>query len=122
MSFVSDNVERHPNFDEDYNFDSWDYDYDFDTMTPLHTAAAKNHNPESIKFLLSLGLDVNAPAEAGNTVLETPLTCAVRNKNNIRIKWSSDDTLGDTSATSLTSQEILFCQHSRPLLCYFVTE
>ena len=51
--------------------------------TPLHHAAAYNHNPDSIKFLISLGLDVNAEAShggsAGNT--GTPLSCAIENKN-----------------------------------------
>ena len=83
------NVESELIFDEDDNpvLDElkYDIDYEFDSATPLHAAAAKNPNPESIKFLLSLGLDVNAEAESGNTVLETPLTCAIRNKNNINV-------------------------------------
>lgn len=85
---VNFNVETHLNFNDDGEFESiedlGDYDeYYFDTATPLHAAASRNYNPESIRFLLSLGLDVNALAAAGNTIFETPLTCAVRNKNNI---------------------------------------
>lgn len=49
--------------------------------TPLHHAASYNRNPESIKFLISLGLDVNAMAGSGQSVIETPLSCAIRNKN-----------------------------------------
>ena len=51
--------------------------------TPLHHAATYNHNPDSIKFLISLGLDVNAEASdggsSGNT--GTPLSCAIINRN-----------------------------------------
>ncbi|MBQ3402242.1 MAG: ankyrin repeat domain-containing protein [Synergistaceae bacterium] len=48
--------------------------------SPLHIAAALNRNPESIKFLISLGLDVNAEAEDGSFT-RTPLSCAVDYKN-----------------------------------------
>ncbi len=49
--------------------------------TPLHEAAAYNHDPESVKFLISLGLDVNAEGSEGLGSTGTPLTCAVGNKN-----------------------------------------
>ena len=81
---INFNIERHPNFDDDDDY-GWYDDYEFDTMTPLHAAAGKNPNSESIRFLLSLGLDVNASATAGNTIHETPLTCAIRNRNNIKV-------------------------------------
>lgn len=77
---VNFNIEIHQTFDEDY-----DYEYEFEFMTPLHAAATKNHNHQSIEFLLSLGLDVNAQAIAGNYINETPLTCAIRNNNNIQV-------------------------------------
>ncbi len=82
---VNFNIEKHPNFDDDEDFDAWYDNYEFDSMTPLHAAAAKNHNPGSIRFLLSLGLNVNAEATAGNTIVETPLICAIRNENNIQV-------------------------------------
>ena len=83
------NVTKHLMFDEDDNLvllgdENDEFDV-FDSATPLHIAAARNPNPESIRYLLSLGLDVNAEAEAGNTVHETPLTCAIRNKNNLQV-------------------------------------
>ena len=81
---INFNIERHLNFDDDDDY-GWYEVYEFDTMTPLHAAAIKNHNPESIRFLLSLGLDVNALAETGNTISETPLVCAISNKNNIQV-------------------------------------
>ena len=81
---VNFNIERHLNFDDDDDY-GWYEVYEFDTMTPLHAAAIKNSNPESIRFLVSLGLDVNAEAEAGNTILETPLVCAIRHRNNIQV-------------------------------------
>ncbi|MBQ6970723.1 MAG: ankyrin repeat domain-containing protein [Synergistaceae bacterium] len=49
--------------------------------TPLHDAASFNHNPESVKYLVSLGLDVNAEGEEGLGSIGTPLTCAVNSKN-----------------------------------------
>ena len=51
-------------FDEDH-FEALDY-WPFDTgETPLHRTATYNHNPESIKFMIEQGLDVNAVAECG---------------------------------------------------------
>ena len=86
---VNFNVEKYLIFDEDDNLVlndlDYDIDYEFDSSTPLHAAAARNRNPESIRFLISLSLDVNAIAAAGNTIDETPLTCAIRNKNNIQV-------------------------------------
>ena len=62
-------------------------DWLFDTgETPLHRAAAYNHNPGSIKFLIEQGLDVNALASVGNISLETPLICAVWHKNISAVK------------------------------------
>lgn len=85
-SGIDFNVQRHPDFDsDDPYFGYWEDDYNFEYMTPLHSAASKNPNPKSIRYLLSLGLDVNASAAAGNTIHETPLTCAIRNKNNIHV-------------------------------------
>ncbi|MBQ9433421.1 MAG: ankyrin repeat domain-containing protein [Synergistaceae bacterium] len=85
-SGVDFNVQRHPDFDsDDPYFGYWEDDYNFEYMTPLHAAATKNHDPKSIRYLLSLGLEVNASAAAGNTIHDTPLTCAIRNKNNIQV-------------------------------------
>ena len=59
----------------------------FDTAeTPLHRAASFNHNPESIKFLIRQGLDVNATADVGNYASITPLACAIYAKNIPAIK------------------------------------
>ena len=82
---VNFNVQRYPDFDSDDPYFGYEDDYEFEYMTPLHAAAIKNPNPESIKYLLSLGLYVNASASAGNTVHDTPLTCAIRNRNNIQV-------------------------------------
>lgn len=49
--------------------------------TPLHYAASYNKNPESIRFLISQGLDVNAEASTGSMANGTPLSCAVSNGN-----------------------------------------
>ena len=51
--------------------------------TPLHSAAASNRNPESIRFLLSQGINVNAYAYsgAGGRMADTPLSLAVKNNN-----------------------------------------
>lgn len=49
--------------------------------TPLHDAASYNHDPESVKFLIGLGLDVNAEGQEGLGSSGTPLTCAVNEKN-----------------------------------------
>lgn len=50
---------------------------------PLHYAAAYNHNPESIKFLISLGLDINNDALAGaaGRYGGTPLFFAIKHEN-----------------------------------------
>ena len=86
---VNFKVEKHLMFDENDDLvllgDEEDEFDVFDSATPLHIAASRNPNPESIRYLLSLGLDVNAEAAAGNSVQETPLTCAIRNKNNIQV-------------------------------------
>ena len=73
------NVERDLG-DKEVDFDSESLLFDYGD-TPLHHAAMYNHNPQSIAFLISQGLDVEAKASSGNTVLENPLSCAVRNKN-----------------------------------------
>ena len=80
------NVERNmPDFDED-NFEVQDY-WPFDTgETPLHRAAAYNRNPESIKFLIKQGLDVNAMAEVGLYSSLNPLACALFSKNTVAVK------------------------------------
>ena len=49
--------------------------------TPLHHAAFYNHNPESIRFLISQGLDVNASASSGMSTIGNPLSCAIKGKN-----------------------------------------
>lgn len=67
--------------DEDIDLNGWLFDHG---ETPLHRAATYNRNPESIRFLISQGVDVNAEASRGNTSPETPLICAVR-KNTIEV-------------------------------------
>ena len=78
-------AERHFDYDDEDTDDDGTEEYDemdaLDNLTPLHIAAAFNHNHESIKYLLSLGLDVNANAEAGNIAAATPLSLAVGKKN-----------------------------------------
>ena len=53
--------------------------------TPLHRAATSNKNPESIKFLIEQGIDVNASKMetygASNADYDTPLSLAIRNRN-----------------------------------------
>ena len=74
-----------------YDFDDYtkedisDWLYD-SNETPLHRAAAYNHNPESIKFLIAQGIDVNAVAYAGNIATDTPLICALWHRNVIAVK------------------------------------
>ena len=51
--------------------------------TPLHIAASYNHNPESIRFLISQGLDVK---RYQGHFLDTPLSCALHYKNMEAIK------------------------------------
>ena len=76
------NVERPLDFDAPpKNEEDYDEMDALENLTPLHVAAAYNHNPGSIKYLLSLGLNVNAKAEAGNIACATPLSLAVGNKN-----------------------------------------
>lgn len=78
---------KHSIYDfEDYtkeNIDDWLYS---NNETPLHRAAAYNHNPESIKFLIEQGLDVNAIASEGNYAFESPLACALSYQNNVAAK------------------------------------
>ena len=54
--------------------------------TPLHYAALYNHNPESIHFLISLDLDVNAVASTGTIEFGTPLYCTVKYGNTEAVK------------------------------------
>ena len=65
------------------NPDYWPFD---SGETPLHRAVAYNHNPESIKFLIEQGLDVNAVASVGNNATLTPLACALFSQNNVAAK------------------------------------
>lgn len=60
------------------NSDGWLFDYG---ETPLHRAAYYNKNADSIKFLISQGLNVNADASSGNMFMGTPLSCAIMNGN-----------------------------------------
>ena len=74
-----------------YNFDDYSQENIEDWLfssneTPLHRAAAYNHNPESIKFLIDQGLDVNAIGENGNYASENPLACALWYKNTAAVK------------------------------------
>ena len=80
------NVKRNmSDFNAD-NFEVSDY-WPFDTgETPLHRAAAYNRNPESIKFLIEQGLDVNAEAEVGLYASLNPLACALFSKNTVAVK------------------------------------
>ena len=80
------NVERDiSDFENDIEMDD-DY-WPFDTgETPLHRAAHYNHNPESIKFLIKQGIDINAIAEVGNSTSITPLACALWAKNIVAVK------------------------------------
>lgn len=69
-------------FDE--NSLNFDINYEFgNDETPLHRAAYYNHNPESIKFLVSLGLDINAYAwnGAAGRYGGSPLFFAIQNEN-----------------------------------------
>lgn len=80
------NVERNISDFDDDDFEVPDY-WPFDTgETPLHRAAAYNHNPESIKFLIEHGLDVNATASIGNYASLDPLACALFSKNTAAVK------------------------------------
>ena len=75
------NVERKiDDFDDyaDIDDDYWPFDIG---ETPLHRAAHYNHNPESIKFLIEQGIDINATADIGNSASITPLACALWAKN-----------------------------------------
>ena len=62
--------------EEEHYTDTFEYG-----ETPLHLAAMYNTNSGVIKFLIEQGLDVNAVATSGNTIFETPLSCAVKNRN-----------------------------------------
>lgn len=68
---------EYEDFDEDCEYE----EAAFENVTPLHFAAAHNHNSEVIEFLISLGLDVNEYAYAGNYTSETPLSFAIINHN-----------------------------------------
>ena len=59
-----------------------DFSYEFGyNETPLHYAAYYNRNPESIRFLLELGLAVNAEFYSGNSFMGDCLSLAVASKN-----------------------------------------
>ena len=70
------NVER--NYSDISDDDIWLFE---NSETPLHHAAFYNHNPESIRFLISQGLDVNASASSGMGTIGNPLSCAIKGKN-----------------------------------------
>lgn len=79
------NVKRSISLEEDEDIDTegWLFAYG---ETPLHRAAFYNRNPESIRFLISQGLDVNAEASDGGSgsYPETPLICALQ-KNTVDV-------------------------------------
>lgn len=72
------NVSRSLFDDPDADTDGWLFE---EGETPLHRAAAFNQNPDCIRFLVSLGLDVNAQASTGTISSGTPLSCAVEHEN-----------------------------------------
>ncbi|MBR0257926.1 MAG: ankyrin repeat domain-containing protein [Synergistaceae bacterium] len=74
------------NVSRDYDASNDDAENDEESLfswgeTPLHLAAAYNHNPDSVKFLISQGLDVNAEGENGLGISGTPLSCAMWHDN-----------------------------------------
>lgn len=84
---LKDAVKRGANFNVERNMldepDEWSEEWLFENgETPLHYAASFNRNPESIRFLVSLGLDVNAVASSGTMESGTPLYSAI-NRGNI---------------------------------------
>lgn len=83
--------------------------------TPLHRAASLNRNPESIKFLISQGLDVNAWATAGTMLAGTPLYCAVVHGNTEAarelLKAGADPNAYSSSGNML---QILACSDNNP--------
>ena len=100
------NVKRDIHDFDDYtkeDISDWLYDSD---ETPLHRAVAYNHNPESIKFLIAQGIDVNAVASCGNIAADTPLICALWYKNVIAVKEllkaGSDPNTWDSGGFSFT--------------------
>ena len=70
------NVKRDSNYNDRYSTHSYG-------ETPLHRAAQYNRNPESIKFLIEQGIDVNAFAADGGSSGSggTPLSDAIGTKN-----------------------------------------
>lgn len=71
----------------DYEADERRYAEEFEFgETPLHIAAMYNRNAVSMKFLISQGLDINATASSGNTIMETPLSCAIKSRNISAVK------------------------------------
>ena len=71
---VTRNISNYDDFPDDY----WPFDIG---ETPLHRAATYNHNPESIRFLIEQGLDIEATASVGNSASLSPLACAIFSKN-----------------------------------------
>ncbi len=66
----------------DYEADEELYTEEFEFgETPLHIAAMYNHNAGSIRFLLEAGLAINEIATSGNSIIATPLSCALKHKN-----------------------------------------
>ena len=74
------NVSRDYNGEEDGDYEEQERIFDM-CETPLHLAAAYNPNPESIKFLVSQGIDVNAGGSEGNGTSGTALACAMWHNN-----------------------------------------
>jgi ankyrin repeat protein len=67
-------------FDE--NSLNFNINYEFgNDETPLHRAAYYNRNPESIRFLIEQGLDVNAGFYSGNAFWGDVLSLAVISRN-----------------------------------------
>ena len=76
------NVERYGARAEEagINTDNWLF---YNGETPLFRAAYYNNNPKSIRFLISLGLNVNTYADYGGSggFGGTPLSCAIKAGN-----------------------------------------
>ena len=76
------NIERFHALDDD-SYSIHEYQ-----ETPLHRAATHNRNPESIRFLISQGLNLNALASSGGSNGEggTPLSYAIEAKNIVALR------------------------------------
>ena len=76
------NVERYGISAEKLGISTDDWLF-YNGETPLFRAAYYNHNPKSIRFLISLGLNVNTYADHGGSgeFGGTPLSCAIKAGN-----------------------------------------